>query len=223
MIHGLTYKEYIKEEKDKIDNMTKAEKGSYFKEYYLKVCIGLFIGLVLLSWFCVDTYISMRHIIVAGGCVNLTMTDEGATYMSDDYMTLLGASKLTNQVSFAQYIFLDDEDFQSYTIFNAEIATNTYNYLITDRKGFDYLLEIEALADLDTTLDSDLKSRTDGMQVREKMGESKTEITAALDITDTAFVKKYITDNETVYFVITGEEDEYEAGLKVLNYILEVK
>ena len=30
MIHGLTYKEYIKEEKDKIDNMTKAEKGSYF-------------------------------------------------------------------------------------------------------------------------------------------------------------------------------------------------
>lgn len=221
MIHGLTFKEYIEEEKQKFGEMTNAEKWSYFKDYYLKLCIVGFIGFVLLMWFLIDTYVSMRHVIVEGGCVNLTISDEGAAYMSDEYMALLGASKLTNQVGFAQYIFLDDEDFQSYTIFNAEIATNTYNYLITDRKGLDYLLQIESLADLETTLDSDLKTRTEGMQVKEKMGESKKEITAALDITDTAFAKEYITSDETVYFIITGKDEEYKAGLDVLRYILD--
>ena len=38
MIHGLTFKEYVEEEKQKFGEMTKAEKWSYFKDYYLKLC-----------------------------------------------------------------------------------------------------------------------------------------------------------------------------------------
>ena len=45
MIHGLTFKEYIEEEKEKIGEMTKAEKKSYFIDYYLKYCI-IFVSLI---------------------------------------------------------------------------------------------------------------------------------------------------------------------------------
>ena len=37
MIHGLTFKEYVEEEKTKLSEMNKAEKIDYFKEYYLKL------------------------------------------------------------------------------------------------------------------------------------------------------------------------------------------
>ena len=39
MIHGLTFKEYVEEEKQKLGEMSKEEKIDYFKEYYLKTVI----------------------------------------------------------------------------------------------------------------------------------------------------------------------------------------
>ena len=49
MIHGLTFKEYVEEEKTKLSEMNKAEKIDYFKEYYLKLCIFAVVVLILFS------------------------------------------------------------------------------------------------------------------------------------------------------------------------------
>ncbi|MBQ8952208.1 MAG: hypothetical protein IJ065_13810 [Eubacterium sp.] len=220
MIHGLTFKEYIEEEKEKIGEMTKAEKISYFKDYYLKYCILALVGLVLLVWIGIDLGRGFRHTIVTGGVIGVHLDDEGAKYLTDDYMEYLGKGSFSNKIDFAPYIILDDEDYQTYLAFQAQIATNMYNYLITTKKGLAFVAQSECLADLDPILDSELKAEVSDRIFRAKLGESGEEIAAAIDISDTAFVKEYIITGEPVYFIITGKPEDYEAGLNVLKYIL---
>ena len=66
MIHGLTFKEYVEEEKTKLSEMTKAEKIDYFKEYYLKLTIVLFIVLVLIVWFVIDIARNIKMTLLRG-------------------------------------------------------------------------------------------------------------------------------------------------------------
>ena len=223
MIHGLSFKEYVEEEKAKFGEMTAAEKKDYFKEYYLKQCIFAFIILILLIWFLVDISVNFKHTVCSGGVINTKISEEGAGFLKEDYLKLLNKKTFTNKVDLAADIFLDKEEPQTYTVFQAELAINSYNYLITDKNGLDFILSTECLADMGTVLDEDLKKTVGDKIVRGELGESKKEIEAAIDITDTAFVKEYITSGDKVYFVITGKEDEYNLGLDVLRYILNKK
>ncbi len=223
MIHGLTFKEYIEDEKNKLSEMNKAEKKDYFKEYYLKTVIFAVIVLILLIWILIDVGINMRHSIVTGGVVNLDISEEGSLYLGNDYRDYLGKSKLTNKVNIAPGIFLDRNEPESYTIFQAELATNSYNYLITDDVGLEFVNGIECLADLDEVLDSDLSGKLADKKIYKKSGESDKEIAAAIDITDTAFTKDYIKTGEKVYFVVSGKPEEYESAIGILKYILEKK
>lgn len=220
MIHGLTFKEYIEEEKEKIGEMTKAEKKSYFIDYYLKYCIAAVVILGLLVWIGIDFGRAMRHTIVTGGVIGAHLSEEGTTYLTDDYMTYLDKSTFSNKIDFASYIILDDEDYQTYTVFQAELAVNRYNYLITTKKGLAFVAQCECLADLDPILDDELKQKVSDKIFRAKLGESGAMIAAAVDISDTAFAKDYLIAGEPIYFIITGQTDDYESGLDVLRYIL---
>lgn len=221
MIHGLTFKEYVEEEKTKLSEMNKAEKIDYFKEYYLKLCIFAVVVLILLLWLVVDIGLNLRHNVVTGGVVNTKLNDEGAEFLGKKYLEHLKLSRVFNQVGVAPDIFLDDDDPQSYTIFQAELAVNSYNYLITDNKGLDYVVETECLADLDTVLDSEMSGQLSDKKIYRKLKESGTEIAAAIDITDTAFAKEYIEPGGKVYFVISGKEEKYDSAVNMLKYILE--
>ncbi len=223
MIHGLTFKEYVEEEKQKLGEMSKEEKIDYFKEYYLKMVIFAVIVLILLIWLLIDVGLGFRGNVVTGGVVNTKLSEEGSLFLSDEYMTYLNASKLTKKVNLAPDIFIDDDDPQSYTIFQAELATNTYNYLITDEKGLAFATQLEVVANLDEVLESDLSQKLSDKIVYRKSGDNGTEIAAAIEITDTAFTKNYVNSGGKVYFVITGNPDEYGKALKMLEYILEKK
>ena len=223
MIHGLTFKEYVEEEKQKLGEMSKEEKIDYFKEYYLKMVIFAVIVLILLIWLLIDVGLGFRGNVVTGGVVNTKLSEEGSLFLSDEYMTYLNASKLTKKVDLAPDIFIDDDDPQSYTIFQAELATNTYNYLITDEKGLAFATQLEVVANLDEILESDLSQKLSDKIVYRKSGDNGTEIAAAIEITDTAFTKNYVNSGGKVYFVITGNPDEYGKALKMLEYILEKK
>jgi len=221
LIHGLTFKEYVEEEKNKLSEMNKTEKIDYFKEYYLKLCIFGVVVLILIIWLAVDIGLSLRHNVVTGGVINTTLTEEGTEFLGEQYLEYLQLSSMTNKVNVAPDIFLDDDDPQSYTVFQAELATNTYNYLITDKKGLDFIIETECLANLDDVLDSEISGKVSDKKNYKKLKESGTEIAAAIDITDTAFAKEYIESEEKVYFVIAGKEEQYDSALNILKYILE--
>ncbi|MBO6166263.1 MAG: hypothetical protein J6O17_07870 [Eubacterium sp.] len=220
MIHGLTFKEYIDEEKQKLSEMTKAEKKDYFKEYYLKTCIVAFICLILFIWFLTELVLSFRHVIVTGGVIGAQINEDGSNFLQDDYMEYLGRSKAFYKVNFAPYIILDENDPSTVMALEAELATNSYNYLISTEKGLQFVLATECLADLDEALDKKLKDSVSDRIVYMKIGESGEEIAAAIDITDTAFAKEYLLAGDNVYFILTGKAEDYEHGLDVLRYIL---
>ena len=223
MIHGLTMKEFVEEEKTKLGEMTKEEKKEYFKDYYLKNVIIAGIILVLLIWLMVDIGLNMRHSVVTGGVVNLELSNEGSSFLKEDYMKYLKLGSMTNKVDLAPDIFLDKEEPQSYTLFQAELATNTYNYLITDETGLGFVTGIECLADLDKTLEGELSQMVSDKKVYRKLGESETEIAAAIDITDTAFTKNYVKSGDKVYYIISGDAEDYDSAINMLKYILEKK
>lgn len=220
MIHGLTFKEYVDQEKEKWSEMSKAEKVSYFKEYYLKTCIVAFVVLLLLLWFCVDMAHNMRNLVVSGGVLNLQINDEGRKFLQEDYMASLNLSEKSNKIDFAGDMFLNKEQPDTYTVFQAEMAAATFNYVIADKDGLDYIARIECIADMDEAMDAELKNQVASRIVYKKYGESDTEVACAIDITDTNFAKEYITSAGPVYFVLSGKMDDYQLGLDVLKYIL---
>lgn len=222
MIHGMTFKEYVDEEKAKMSEMTKEEKINYFKDYYLKLCIVAVIVLLLCIWLFIDVGLNFRHTIVTGGVVNTDFTDEGSEFLSDKYMDYTGKSRAFNRIDFSSEIFLDKNDAQMVAIFRAELGSNIYNYLITDEETLDFIVDTECLADLDEALDDDLKNRVKDKLVYKDLKESKINIAAAVDLTDTAFAKKYVKSGKSIYFVLTGKEKDYNAGLDMLKYILEM-
>ena len=83
-----------------------------------------------------------------------------------------------------------------------------------------FVAQSECLADLDEVLDEELKQSLSDKIFRANLGESGKEIAAAIDISDTAFVKDYIISAEPVYFIVAGKPEEYESALNVLKYIL---
>jgi hypothetical protein len=221
MIHGLTFKEYVAEEKEKFSEMTKEEKISYFKEYYLKLCIFAFICLIFLLWFLTDMILSFRHTISTGGVIGAEISEEGTNYLTEDYMKYLDKSKVFNKIDFAPNVYLDKSDSQTVMALQAELATNTYNYLISTETGLDFVADTECLADLNEVLDDEMKNLLADKIVYKKIGESGEEIAAAIDITDTAFTKEYISAGGKVYYIITGKSNDYESGLNVLKYLLQ--
>ncbi|MBO4864243.1 MAG: hypothetical protein J5517_07745 [Eubacterium sp.] len=235
MIPGLTFKEYIAQEKEKLAEMTGEEKKQYFKDYYLKFVIGGVVVLILLIWFIVDISFSARPVAASGGMINLTLSDEGKTFLTDDYLEYLKLNPRTNQVQLASDIILSKGSETSYTDFmamQAELATNSYNYLIVNEEGLECCLEIDysMFEDPNKILDDDLKKALADkigfhlMKEAESSGIKETDKDApgcyAIDITGTEFVNKYITSNGSVYFLFTGSMDDYDRGMSVLRYIL---
>ncbi|MBR6403636.1 MAG: hypothetical protein IKS48_09665 [Eubacterium sp.] len=216
----MTFKEYIETEKEKLGEMNKSEKIAYFKEYYLKVCIAALVILALLVWFLIDMGKNMRPTVVTGGVLNVHITSEGATFLREDYMKSLGKNEKTHNIEFASYILLDQSEPQSYAIFQAELLSGQYNYLITDKAGMEYIAQMECAGDMNEILDQDLKDRLSSDMAYAKSGENGTNIAAAIDISDTAFSKEYITSNDKAYFVVTGKIEDDESAIAVLKYIL---
>ena len=166
---------------------------------------------------------NLRHTIVTGGVVNSSINDEGKEFMSDKYLEHTGKSKLTNRIEFSGEIFVDYEDGQSSAIFQAELASNIFNYLIVDDDALDFVVDTECLADLNKELPDDIKSQVSDKLVNVKIQSININIAGAIDLTDTAFAKKYLTSGEKVYFILSGKEKDYGAGIDVLRYILSVE
>ena len=235
MIHGLTFKEYIEEEKAKIAEMDGKEKKQYFMDYYLKFIIGAVVILILLIWIIVDICISGRNAVASGGVVNLAISDEGKAFLTDDYLDHLGKSSFSNQSILAADIFLSDSsdtEYADFLTFQAQLATNTFNYLIVDETALQYCMELDysLFENPNKILDQDLKNAFSGRiafhPLKKAEGEEQGETgdgspgVYAIDISDTDFAKKYITADGPVYFLFSGSVEEYDLGVSILKYIM---
>lgn len=220
MPDGLTWRENIRIEIEKVKKMNRAEKWSYFKTYYLVKTLIALTALILIIWFVYDMKQASREVLISGCMVNVEMDDEGYVFLTDGYQNYLGIDEKEGitQISPDNYLdFLGEQQMDNYSYemaLMAQIAAGDFDYMILDEAAYEHFLDAEIYADVNNVLSADqlelCKDRLTGEE----------GVTTAVDISGTAFAKKYQVAPEKVYLVFVDIDLNVERCRDFLDFVL---
>lgn len=165
--------------------------------------------------------------VISGIAVNVRVSDEGVSYLREQFKEHLGVESDRKVIYFSQSSMEKGNDSASmdnyYTIrtLNALCANGEIDYMILDQVGFEVALNQKLLADLHNVLtDEQLQTMTGMLEYYQTEG-SEEIIPIALNVTDTAFIREYTEEDCKVYLVFAKGSPRTETCQKFLSYLLE--
>ncbi len=227
MNEPLTLTEQIEQEKEKVKDMDKKTKWSYFKTYYLsKVLIGLAV-LCMVVWFGYDMIQGSREIVMSGCMINVNINSEGHQFLTNDYVTASGndPKKVIAQVSLENNLmFMDEEqamDNQSYEMaLFAQIAAGDYDYMILDEAAFEHFQKADIYSDLSQVLSSqELEVWQDRLVYTKRPDGKEDTFASAIRLTDTVLCERFEFNSKEVYIVLINVNEQNGNGKRLLDYI----
>lgn len=194
---GMTFKE-------KLDHLWTYYKGSL-----------LVVALVIMVISIVSTAIINKSTktLMAGIGINVSISDEGRSYVVDEYQERIGTGGLENVV-FSQ-IYMEDfndpasyeESYYSLMSMIALSASGDLDYLMMDQTGLENLLMHDIFKDLrefftEAEMEA-MKEKLIWLDMAEE-GEPENLVPVALNITDMPFVKELGTSSDVYFGVVTN-------------------
>ena len=217
-----TFRELLEDMKP----MTFAQKvdhlWTYYKEYLL---IAVFVAVLLVM--SVSSFMnSAREPLLQGMMVNLTITQEGFDYLTQDYFDKIGGveGKQYVELDYANFADLADptngEDHYNASLkLMARVSGQLLDYALLDQMSFEFYLTQGVYGKM-SVLFSEQELAEMGDRVIYAMQEEDGERwPVAIDITDTDFVKDAASQNEKVYFILSGNQPDLEACRGIWNHI----
>ena len=195
---------------------------TYYKEYLL---IAAFVVVLLVMG--ITSFInSGKEVLLRGMMVNLTISQEGYDYLTDDYFVKAGGEEgkqlvemdYTNFSDLADPTSSEDNYYASLKLM-ARVSGELLDYALIDQMAFEFYLTQGVYGNL-LTLFSQEELDAMGDKVIYAMQEGDTERTpVAIDVTDTDFIRDTAAENEKVYFIISGRNPNLEACRNIWNHI----
>lgn len=208
----------LKEELEKVKKMNGKQKWSYYKTYYLGPTIVIIILILCLAWFLYDSIISNKKILYSGGIMGVDITEEGRSYLSDEYLNYLGGNPKKEMIALSADNFLtvseeealnaDGMDMALY----AQISVGEYDYFVMSKGTLEKYKAFEIYVD-PTNLCKEVGIEEDKIVIDE---ESK--LPMAIDITDICGDK--IGASEEYYLVFVNVKNVPEEDKRFLEYLL---
>lgn len=219
MIGGITLSEYIAEEKSKLNEMSRREKISYFKSYYLGYLIAIVLGIILAVAFVHDAIIASKDELSSGIVMDLTLSKDGTRALTDGLKKYAG-SKDDAFISNEMYFNSDDPTLE--TGIQAQLAAGSYDYAIASGKALKKVINYGVITGVSEAGAKELAEKY-GCGIISLTDSDGVTIDAAIDISGTEFVRKYVGEGVKVYFIFTGMTKSQKKGLLALEYILDQK
>lgn len=208
-----------------LKTMTFKEKVEHiwtnFKEWIVifTILFGVLIAYIV-------TLLTNQQPVLEGYLLNVTLSDPGRTYITEDYFASIGGTKKqTVQLHNAAYVEnpqgqMVETNYAVMTQLAAVVASESLDFIISDEYGMELGITMELYLDLNEFLSEDELT-----QWKEKLIYAQAEGTdyvypVALDISDTAFAKDHITVSGPVYIGFAGNAPHLENCHTFLDYLL---
>jgi len=162
MAEGNSVYDEIKNERKKFWSMSKEQKLKYFRSYYLGPTIVVTLVILFALWFFLETVVFHKDVLMAGCTINVKITDESYTKLTDGMLEYLGGdpSKFIANLSRDNYVDYTEDDeqdqhmngYMDQTMLFTQIAAGEYSYMILDEAAMENIYESGYIADLTNVL-----------------------------------------------------------------------
>ena len=217
----------IKNMFETIKPMPMKEKISHILTSYTDLVFVFGICLALLGMLVFSFIFPGSKTVLEGAVFNVSLSNEGVTNISNDVVQLLEPDTSNKKVVVNKYSFEyvtppegDDfdsvEDMQNATSMvelmkqlGMLVSAKQLDFLMADRKSMEYLNSQELCGDLSLFLTDDMFTQVKNKLVYMETGEEGVLTPVAIDISGTAFAKKFISSSNTcVAFVANTARPE---------------
>lgn len=204
---------------EKVDHL-----WTYYKEYLL---IAVAVGLLVAAG--ISGYINAnKEYLFKGMMVNISMTQEGYRYLTDDMLTRMGDGNPNQTIMMDYTNFLDladptngEDNYNASLLFIARVSGGLLDCALLDQMAFEFYLTQEAYGDWSTFFtQAELDAMGDKViyaMAEEEMEDEEGNVIpavrwpAAIEISHLPFFQEHAPKNEKIYLVLSGNQPNHEA------------
>ncbi len=223
----MKFRETMSQLKVDMKTMTFGQKvehiWSNFKEYIL-----VFAGLSIFIISYAVMLLTAKDTAMAGMMLNLTLTEEGEQYITQEFLPVIDADPETEEIMLAQREYVDDPDSDhiesntaTYTQLCALVEAKGLDFLITDKYGMEYCIALGVYMDLSEILSDEELAAWEGKLYYGQWEDTAESIPCVLDISDTAFAKDHLKSKDQVYLGFVTNTTHMEDCRSFLDFLME--
>ena len=219
-------KESLKKLIQDLKPMSWSERIDHIWTYYKEV-IGLAIlAIVIITGFISSAIDANKVTLINGMMVNITMEQEGYNYLTQDFGQQVITQKdeevtleYTEFVSMADPTSGEDNYYAAMTVI-AEVEAKRLEYVIQDKLSLEFYLTQDVFMDLQEFFTPEELSQWESKLIYGYEEDTGRKWVAAVDITDTAYVKDNVTSEGPIYFSLGGSTEKMDMCRKMWEHIL---
>ena len=195
---------------------------TYYKEYLLIVFLVVLVISVTVS----STINKSKEILFRGMMVNISMSQQGYNYLTQDYLEALGGDEAHQkvQMDYTNFTSLADptsteDNYSRSIVLLARVSGGLLDCALIDQLALEFYMNQEVFGDL-STLFSQQELDEMGDRVIYAMQEGETvRWPVAIDVTNLEFFQDTAPENEKVYLILSGNQPNLEVCRNFWNYL----
>lgn len=221
MTDGMTLKESIENEKRKWKGMDRKQKFSYYKTYYLVPTIILLVVLIFLVNLVLDITVRRKNVLLDITTVNLSDDEAGRNKLEGDLMKYFDGNEKKDIVSIDVQYFSQNGDPTNTAVMQTKLAGGGIDFFLMDEDGYNALGQFGDLGNLTDYFSEEELSVWQDKIIYLDYKDEYTDMTyaAAIDLSDTAFAKKYFPSSSKIFFAITGNGEHMDRNSDFLKFL----
>lgn len=206
-------------------------KGMTFREKLQHTWFGykLELGTIAVGVFILVTVISSvinanTKLLLAGDVMNVEMTDQGMSYISNEYFEKLGVPSFLNKVQVVKSYYSSDGDYEyNYTVSSQTVAlaaAEMLDFQIINLKAMEMFFSEGIYMDLREFLTEEELARWEGKIIYLENPETLERVPVALDISETGFIRDTVVGDESTFFAVISTTPRLKETREFFDYLL---
>ena len=180
------------------------EKGYYIVLSLCVIAVGIFIIIAIVS----SAITANTNLLLSGDVMNVSMSEEGMTYMDEDYFASLGVRPFMNKVQVVEsmYSTAENEDFEyNYSVSSqvvALVSAEMLDFQIISKQALEMFLSEDMYLDLREFFTAEELAKYEGKIIYLEYESTKEMVPVALDIRDMPFIQDNVGGDNPIFFTI---------------------
>lgn len=230
-----TWKELMEDLKP----MTFGEKVDHLWTYYKEYLLVVFLVVVFIAFTTTAIVNSNRKSMLSGMIINISMSQKGYNYLTEDYRDYLGGDPFWDVVQLDPINFSSladptssEDNYTTSMLLIARISGQMLDYALIDQFALEFYMTQDVFLDLTEFFTPEEMERLGERVIwaqpepeddadPEDYEEGELDAWAiAVDVTDLPFFQDNCGEEEKIYFTIAGNEPDMEGVRNLLDYIM---
>ena len=210
-------KSHLRQLKADLGPMSWRERMDHLWTYYKWVAGLLILLLVFLNIGITAMISSKTEILLSGIGINIPVTEEGVTCLSDEYLLRLGGGKrrtvqyMNEVLDFDNPVLGQETSYSTIVKVTGLLTTGSLDYLLLDQKALDYYYSGDLFLDLNEIFSEEELAQLAVLEIN--------GVPMLIDLAGTWFADTYITDSGPYYLAFVHTSERTEACYNFWQYL----